>query len=217
AYATAGFTGLLCWSPYRLPPGLTAEYRFAVDSARPADCPEPLLNDELSRLNAFAVLAFWAEIPRLPGHWAPRLAPENATAHTMPSRLAIAAHMLLLSPLASAAVAVARAPRSAAWLGSPSHASSAAAMVERGKRPPMRDIVKISATRFILVPSLMSWDFRYELRRPRGVERADHPVAQLVHPFQQGEASARPEQPLLEAREGPALDGDRQDQSGRRR
>src|SRR5438093_1298493 len=31
------------------------------------------------------------------------------------------------------------------------------------------------------------------------------------------EASARPEQPLLEAREGPALDGDRQDQSGRRR
>ena len=31
------------------------------------------------------------------------------------------------------------------------------------------------------------------------------------------EASARPEQPLLEAREGPALDGDRQDQPGRRR
>jgi len=31
------------------------------------------------------------------------------------------------------------------------------------------------------------------------------------------EASARPEQPLLEAREEPALDGDRQDQPGRRR
>src|SRR5437870_6475375 len=196
----------------------------------------------------------------------------------MPSRLTIAAHMLLLSPLASAAVAVARAPRSAAWLGSPSHASSAAAMVERGKRPPMRDTVKISATRFILVPSLVSWDFRYELSRPRGVERADHPVAQLVHPFQQAEGShARdawtvrglalgrvvnptalfgdisaastplliasapgwssrsrlmsceplaalknltkevPRQAACDAREGPALDGDRQDQPGRRR
>jgi len=37
-------------------------------------------------------------------------------------------------------------------------ASSAAAMVERSKRPPTRDTVKISATRFIFVPSLVSRD-----------------------------------------------------------
>ena len=45
-----------------------------MDSARPG------------RLNALAVLAFCAEITRLPGHWSPRLLPLNATAHTMPSR-----------------------------------------------------------------------------------------------------------------------------------
>ena len=43
---------------------------------------EPLLDELASRLNALAVLAFCAEMTRLPGHWAPRLVPENATAHT---------------------------------------------------------------------------------------------------------------------------------------
>jgi hypothetical protein len=47
---------LLAWRPKRLPPGCTAVYRFAVESASPG------------RLNALAVLAFCAEITRLPGH-----------------------------------------------------------------------------------------------------------------------------------------------------
>src|ERR1044072_5201670 len=53
-YATAGFTGLLSCNPNRLPPGCVAEKRLAVDSAKPG------------RLNALAVLAFCAEITRLP-------------------------------------------------------------------------------------------------------------------------------------------------------
>ena len=59
-----------------------------------ADCLAVLpLADELSRLKAFAVFAFCAEITRLPGHCAPRLTPENATAQTMPSRSTMVAHI----------------------------------------------------------------------------------------------------------------------------
>ena len=90
-----------------------------MDNASPAACPEPLLEDLLSRPNAFAVLAFWAEITRLPGHWAARSTPENATAHTMPSRFTSVAHMWLFRPLVSATTAAARAVRSWEWLGSP--------------------------------------------------------------------------------------------------
>src|SRR5205807_1446394 len=71
----------------------TAEYRFAVESAKPAGRPDPLLDDELSRLKALAVLAFCAEMTRLPGHCAPRFTPENATAHTTPSRFTMVAHI----------------------------------------------------------------------------------------------------------------------------
>jgi hypothetical protein len=41
---------------------------------------------EPGRLNAFAVLAFCAEITRLPGHWSPRSLPDIATTCTTPSR-----------------------------------------------------------------------------------------------------------------------------------
>ena len=59
-----------------------------MDSARPFGCPDPLLEELLSRLNAVAVLAFCAEITRLPGHWAAAFTPENATAQT----IALAVH-----------------------------------------------------------------------------------------------------------------------------
>src|SRR5215469_9024801 len=117
----AASTGLLCCKPYRLPPGCTAEYRFAVDRARPFACPEPPLNEEESRLNAFAVLAFCAEITLLPGHWAPRFTPENATAHTTPSRSTMVAHIWLFNPLVSAAVAATSAAFRALYSGSPLH------------------------------------------------------------------------------------------------
>jgi len=93
-----------------------------VDSAKPAGWPEPLLFDEASRLKALAVLAFWAEMARLPGHWAPWFTPENATAQTTPSRLTMVAHIWLFKPLVSAAVAVARAFFSAEKLGRFEHA-----------------------------------------------------------------------------------------------
>src|SRR4029079_3260113 len=109
SYDTLMSTGLLCCNPNRLPPGCTAEYRFAVASRRPAGCPDPPLLDDESRLNAFPVLAFWAEMTLLPGHCAPRLTPENATAHTTPSRSTIVPHIWLLSPLVSAAVAASSA------------------------------------------------------------------------------------------------------------
>jgi hypothetical protein len=51
---------------------------LAVESAKPFEFPDPLLADELSRLKEFAVLGFWAEITRLPGHWAPRSTPEKS-------------------------------------------------------------------------------------------------------------------------------------------
>src|ERR1022692_1877275 len=54
---------------------------------------------------------------RLAGHWAPRLTPENATAHTTPSRFTMAAHIWLFRPLVSGAVAAASAVLSAQWLG----------------------------------------------------------------------------------------------------
>src|ERR1700674_3113033 len=84
-YATLVSTGLLACKPYRLPPGCTAEYRLAVDNASPVACPEPALLEEESRLNRLAVLAFCAEITRLPSHCAPASVPENATAQTVPS------------------------------------------------------------------------------------------------------------------------------------
>ena len=80
-----------------------------MDSARPFGCPDPLLEELLSRLNALAVLAFCAEITRLPGHWAAAFTPENATAQTTPSRFTRVAHMWLLRPLVSAATAATRA------------------------------------------------------------------------------------------------------------
>ncbi len=107
AYATDASTGLLSCNPNRLPPGCTAEYKFAVDSAG-APPFTPLCADP-SRLNAFAVLAFWAEMTRLPGHCAPRLSPVNTTAQTTPSRSTIVAHMFMFRPLASASVAAASA------------------------------------------------------------------------------------------------------------
>src|SRR5207342_3484486 len=66
------------------------------------------------RLKAFAVLAFCAEITRLPGHWLPRLAPVNATAQTTPSRLTTVPHISRLKP----PLATPRAAESAArsWL-----------------------------------------------------------------------------------------------------
>src|SRR5260370_4812298 len=96
--------------------------RFAVDSAKPAGWPEPLLLDEASRLKALAGLALCAEMARLPGHWAPRFTPEKATAQTTPSRLTMVAHIWLFRPLVSAAVAVARAFCSAEKLGRFEHA-----------------------------------------------------------------------------------------------
>ena len=92
----------------------TAENRFAVESARPFAAPELLLDEDASRLNRFAVLAFWAEITRLPVHWAPRFAPENATAQTLPSRSTRVAHMFRFKPLVSADTALTRADFSAA-------------------------------------------------------------------------------------------------------
>ncbi len=88
-----------------------------MDSAKPPAWPEPLLLDEASRLKALAVLAFCAEMTRLPGHWAPRLTPEKATAQTTPSRLTRVAHIWLFRPLVSAAVAEAIAFFNAEKLG----------------------------------------------------------------------------------------------------
>src|ERR1700704_6106777 len=60
---------------------------------------------------------------RLPGHWAPRFTPENATPQTTPSRSTMVAHIWLFRPLVSAAVAVARAFFSAEKLGRFEHAN----------------------------------------------------------------------------------------------
>src|SRR5439155_26476849 len=72
---------------------------------------------EAARLKALAVLAFWAAMTRLPGHWAARLTPGKATAQTTPSRLTRVAHMWLVRPLVSAAVAEAIAFFNAEELG----------------------------------------------------------------------------------------------------
>ena len=87
---------------------------MAVESARPEAWPDPPLNDVASRLKAFAVFPFCAEMTRLPGHCAPRSTPEKATAHTTPSRFTIVAHIWLLRPLVSACVAASRAAFKAA-------------------------------------------------------------------------------------------------------
>ena len=74
---------------------------FAVDSASPG------------KLKALAVLAFCAEMTRLPGHWSPRLSPVKATAHTTPSRLTTVAHICNPNPPFACACAASRALRSA--------------------------------------------------------------------------------------------------------
>jgi len=68
------------------------------------------------------------------GHWAERSVPENATAHTTPSRFTAVAHMWLLRPLASADTAAVRAALSCAWLGRPAQAPSAARAVPTAVR-----------------------------------------------------------------------------------
>src|ERR1700682_2849091 len=79
--------------------------------------PDPSLLEEESRLKAFAVFAFCAEMTRLPGHCAPRLTPVNATAQTVPSRSTMVPHIWLLRPLVSACVAVASALCSTLYVG----------------------------------------------------------------------------------------------------
>src|SRR5258707_14933783 len=95
-----------------------------MDGGRRGGSPEALVFDEASRLKALAVLAFWAEMARLPGHWAPRFTPEKATAQTTPSRLTRVAHIWLFRPLVSAAVAAAIAFFSAEKLGRFEHAGA---------------------------------------------------------------------------------------------
>src|SRR5512134_932453 len=102
---------------------------LAVDRASPLGWPDPPLAEELSRLKALAVLAFCAEITRLPGHWLPLLVPEKATAQTTPSRSTMVAHMLLFSPLSSASTAASRAALSAAWLGNAPQSAAAGAAI----------------------------------------------------------------------------------------
>ena len=80
-----------------------------MESARPAPTPEPALAEDLSRLNEFAVLAFCAEMTRLPGHCAPRSVPEKAMAHTTPSLFTTVAHIWRSRPLDSAATALSSA------------------------------------------------------------------------------------------------------------
>ncbi len=54
--------------PIEAPARLDRRVQVAVERAKPWGCPEPLLDELLSRLKALAVLAFCAEITRLPGH-----------------------------------------------------------------------------------------------------------------------------------------------------
>src|SRR5262249_3422273 len=93
--------------------------RLAVDNA--SDNPLPPEIALGSRLNAFAVLAFCAEMTRLPGHCDARFVPVKATAQTMPSRSTMVAHMFMLRPLPSVFVAATRAAFSFAWLGRALH------------------------------------------------------------------------------------------------
>src|SRR4051812_46434628 len=109
---------------------------FAVDSARPG------------RLKALAVLAFCAEITRLPGHWSPRSSPVNATAHTTPSRLTTVAHICNPNPPFGCACAASRALRRAEWEGRPRQelrsSSPARARVLPSVRDPMRAVTAMS-------------------------------------------------------------------------
>src|SRR5215475_7920789 len=97
-YATSVSTGLLCCRPYRLPPGCTAENKFAVDKARPDGKALPAGVAPCPRLKSFAVFAFCAEITRLPNHCDVNWLPENATAQTVPSRSTMVRHMLKPRP-----------------------------------------------------------------------------------------------------------------------
>src|SRR5690349_20678431 len=59
---------------------------------------------------------------RLPGHCDPRSSPENATAHTTPSRSTIVPHIWKSRPLLSACTAAISALLSVAYEGSPEQA-----------------------------------------------------------------------------------------------
>ncbi|OFW17245.1 MAG: hypothetical protein A3H29_00280 [Acidobacteria bacterium RIFCSPLOWO2_02_FULL_67_21] len=50
-------------------------------------------NARLFRLNAFAVVAFCAEMTLLPGHWSSRVVPVNTTTQTTPSRFTTGPHI----------------------------------------------------------------------------------------------------------------------------
>ena len=101
-------TGLLACKPNRLCPGWTAVNRLAVDKAK------------AGRLKALAVLAFCAEMTRLPGHWSPGVSPERVTMTTTPERSTIVAHMFKPKPPFSSLTTLLRASLTWAWLGIPS-------------------------------------------------------------------------------------------------
>ena len=54
--------------PVEIPPGCTAEYKFAVDKAKPVGAKLVPGGAPLLRLKSLAVLAFCAEMMRLPSH-----------------------------------------------------------------------------------------------------------------------------------------------------
>src|SRR5438270_897211 len=94
----------------RLCQGVTTGSGFFVasDVFRHIGCPKPPLLTPLSSMSKTILSGRVAspETPRLPGPWAPRVAPENATAHTMPSRSTRVAHIWLFRPLVSVLTAV---------------------------------------------------------------------------------------------------------------
>ena len=105
-----------------------------------------------SRLNEFAVLAFCAEMTRLPGHCGPRFVPVNATAQTIPSRSTMAPHMFMIRPLPSVLVAAARAAFSCGWLGKFSQLVSSA----NADSPQEANDIAINAIRLIVCYPLLS-------------------------------------------------------------
>src|SRR5438067_5148658 len=81
----------------------------------------PVERAKLLLLNAFAVLAFSAEISRLPVHCAARFGPVKTTAQTMPSRFTTVPHIWLPSPPFASWPSLTAAVRAAfnfAWSGS---------------------------------------------------------------------------------------------------
>src|SRR2546430_14796887 len=95
----SGLNGLELFRPYREPPGCVAEYRLAVDSARP------------SLLKSLAVLAFAIAMARLPG----QASPTTITEQSRPCRSTTADHIRLgrkMPPLSNGTTA-------ASWLWTP--------------------------------------------------------------------------------------------------